>query len=95
MLFSITIPFPCKTPSQNPLKQKVVAGCILECKHPGRGHGIHSIRILLHFIFVRLKRYVMGIMDYNDHPIQFDRFFTGNHLRNFKFSDIDGVILCR
>ena len=37
----------------------------------------------------------MGIMDYNDHPIQFDRFFTGNHLRNFKFSDINGVILCR
>lgn len=90
-----TIPFPCKTPSQNPLKQNGIAGRILECKHPGRGHGIHGHLKLLYFIFVLLKRYVKGIMDYNGHLIKFDRAFTGNNLRNFKFSDISGVILCR
>ncbi len=34
-------------------------------------------------------------MEDNDHSIQFDRAFVGNNLRNFKFSDINGVIPLR
>ena len=61
-----TIPFPCKTPSQNPLKQNGIAGRILESNPLYWGPGI-----------------------------QFDRALIGNNLRNFKFSDINGVIPLR
>jgi hypothetical protein len=60
---------------------------------PEGGHGIHMFLILLHFIFVLLKGFGKEFMEDNDHPIQFDRASIGNNLRNFKFNDINVMIL--